>query len=221
VAIADGFVSQKVVGELSGISVEITDDQGVQYFYAHMSAWAEPIEVGDPVEVGQVVGYVGNTGNAISTPSHLHLEVQPGGIPVPPKPFVDRWLELAELKAEQLVARYSGKPLPASSDFRLTRLFDLTGGGDALEAGAQRLLALAGIQPSVSSLEMARGLLGQMAWEIDWSGQSDAELANLAQQYTTALGAQDLAGATPWAPLGAPPVATEGLDATVPVELGD
>jgi murein DD-endopeptidase MepM/ murein hydrolase activator NlpD len=202
VAIADGFVSQKLVGELSGTSVEITDDQGVQYFYAHLSAWAEPIQVGDRVEVGQVVGYVGNTGNAISTAPHLHLEVQPGGIPVPPKPYVDGWLEVAVAKAQALVARYTGEPLPAGSDFRVTRLFDLTGGQDGLEAGAQRLLALAGIQPSVTSLAMARRVLGQMSWEIDWAGQADAELAALAQQYTSLLGANDLSVASPWAPLG-------------------
>ncbi len=221
VAIADGFVSQKLVGDLSGISVEITDDQGVQYFYAHLSAWAEPIQVGDRVEVGRVLGYVGNTGNAISTPPHLHLEVQPGGIPVPPKPFVDRWLQAAVVTAQQLVARYTGAPLPETSDFRLTRLFDLAGGGDVLEAGAQRLLALAGIQPSVSSLAMARRLLGQMAWEIDWAGQADAELAALAEQYGQVIRAQDLSGASPWAPLGVPPVPTEGLDIPILVEQGD
>ncbi|MGH2656145.1 MAG: M23 family metallopeptidase [Actinomycetota bacterium] len=209
VSIADGFVSQKLVGDLSGTSIEITDDQGVQYFYAHLSAWAEPIQVGDRVDVGQVIGYVGNTGNAITTPPHLHLEVQPGGIPVPPKPFVDRWLEVAVAKAQALVARYTGERVPAGSDFRLTRLFDLTGGADGLEASAQRLLALAGIQPSVTSLAMARRLLGQMAWEIDWAGQADAELAALAQQYGGLLGAQDLSLASPWAPLGVAQLPTE------------
>jgi murein DD-endopeptidase MepM/ murein hydrolase activator NlpD len=202
VAPADGVVTQKVVGSLSGTSIEIQDANGVQYFYAHLSGWAEPINVGDPVELGQVLGYVGNTGNAISTPPHLHLEVQPGGIPVPPKPFVDRWLEIAELRAEQLIARTTGQPLPAGSNFRLTRLFDLAGGNQILEAGAQRLVALAGIQPSVSSLELAERVLGQMAYEIDWAGQTDAQLVRLARRYASLVGAQDLSGASPWAPLG-------------------
>ena len=209
VAIADGFVSQKLVGELSGTSIEITDDQGIQYFYAHLSGWAEPIELGDQVEMGQVIGYVGNTGNAISTPPHLHLEVQPGGIPVPPKPYVDRWLEVALARARALVASYTGEPVAQGSDFRLTRMFDLTGGEDGLEVGAQRLLALAGIQPSVTSLAMARRLLGQMSWEIDWAGQADAELAALAERYTSLLGANDLSVASPWAPLGLTPLPTE------------
>jgi murein DD-endopeptidase MepM/ murein hydrolase activator NlpD len=222
VATSDGFVSQKLEGELSGISIEITDDQGVQYFYAHLSAWAEPIEVGDRVEMGQVVGYVGNTGNAIYTPPHLHFEVQPGGIPVPPKPFVDRWLQIAEAEAQQLLSKYTGEPLPASSDFRLTRLFDLTGGSAVLDVQAERLLALAGIQPSVSSLEMARRLLGQMAWEIDWTAQADAELAALAREYGAAVGGEDLAGASPWAPLGSQPaVVPAHVAEQIGLEQGD
>jgi hypothetical protein len=115
-------------------------------------------------------------------------------------------------KAQALVARYTGEPIPAGSDFRLTRLFDLTGGADGLEASAQRLLALAGIQPSVTSLAMARRLLGQMAWEIDWAGQADAELAALAQQYSGLLGSQDLSLASPWAPLGVSSLSGGDLD---------
>jgi murein DD-endopeptidase MepM/ murein hydrolase activator NlpD len=206
VAAADGFVSQKLVGELSGTSVEITDDQGVQYFYAHLSAWAPGIEVGDQVRVGQVVGYVGNTGNAISTPPHLHLEIQPGGVPVPPKPFVDRWLKLSELRAEQLVTRVTGQPLETlteASTFRLTRLFDLAGGGETLATGTERLLALSGFQPSVSSLELARATLEDMAWEIYWGGQADAELVQLVEQFTALADGQDLASASPWSPFGA------------------
>ena len=219
VATADGVVTQKLVGETSGISVEIQDAQGIQYFYAHMSAWAEPIEVGDQVHVGQVLGYLGHTGNAINTPPHLHLEIQPGGIPVPPKPFVDRWVKLAELEAEALALRVMGKEPPEASDFRLTRLFDLAGGAETLEPGAEGVLALAGVQPTVSSLEMARQLLGQMSWEIDWAGQTDAQLEALAQQ-ATELAPQDLSAATPWAPFGTAPVAAGAATPSAP-EQGD
>ena len=203
VASADGFISQKLVGELSGISVEITDDAGVQYFYAHMSAWAEGIQVGQRVTTGQVLGYVGNTGNAISTPPHLHYEIQPGGIPAPPKPIVDQWVELAELEARQMVSKATGGPLPEASSFRVTRLFDLSGGGEAPDTGTERVLALAGLQPSVSALEMARQLMGEMALEIDWGGLADAQLAQLAQQQAAFTATQDLASATPWTPFGA------------------
>ena len=219
VAIADGFVSQKLVGDLSGISVEITDSGGVQYFYAHLSAWAPGIQAGDRVQAGQVLGYVGNTGNAIYTPPHLHLEVQPGGVPVPPKPYVDRWVEIAESRAEEVVAELAGKPVEeirsgaaAASSFRLVRSFDLAGGAVPTDLQVQRLLALTGIQPSVSSIEMARSMLGQMSWEIDWSGRADEQLAVLAQEYRRLSGGVDLSRATPLAPFGSVPIpAAEGL----------
>jgi hypothetical protein len=219
VAIADGFVSQKLVGDLSGISVEITDSGGVQYFYAHMSAWAPGIEAGDRVHAGEVLGYVGNTGNAIYTPPHLHLEIQPGGVPVPPKPYVDRWVELAEREAAEVVAELSGKSVEeiqsgvaATSSFRLVRSFDLAGGAVPSDLQVQRLLALTGIQPSVSSIEMARNMLGQMSWEIDWSGRADEQLAILAEQYRRLSGDMDLSRATPLAPFGAVQVpVAEGL----------
>ncbi|HEX2031171.1 MAG TPA: M23 family metallopeptidase [Actinomycetota bacterium] len=201
VAVSDGVVSQKLVGDLSGISVEITDQHGIQYFYAHLSKWAPGIRVGQRVERGDVIGFVGHTGNAIYTPDHVHFEVQPGGIPVPPKPFVDRWLEVAEQRALELVAAETGTVLARPSDFRLTRLFDL-GGGGAADAGTGELLALAGFQPSVSSLEIARRLLAQMAWEIDWTGRADADLARLVEEYGRILEDADLSGASPWSPLG-------------------
>jgi hypothetical protein len=202
-----------------GISVEITDSGGVQYFYAHLSAWAPGIQAGDRVQAGQVLGYVGNTGNAIYTPPHLHLEVQPGGVPVPPKPYVDRWVEIAERGAEEVVAELAGKPVEdirsgaaAASSFRLVRSFDLAGGAVPTDLQVQRLLALTGIQPSVSSIEMARNMLGQMSWEIDWSGRADEQLAVLAQEYKRLSGEVDLSRATPLAPFGSAPIpAAEGL----------
>ena len=42
-----------------------------------MSALAPEITVGAKVAAGQLVGYVGHTGN--TTVSHLHLEIHPGG----------------------------------------------------------------------------------------------------------------------------------------------
>jgi murein DD-endopeptidase MepM/ murein hydrolase activator NlpD len=221
VAIADGVVTQKLVGETSGISVEIQDANGIQYFYAHMSAWAEPINVGDAVHMGQVLGYLGHTGNAIYTPPHLHLEYQPGGVPAPPKPHVDQWVKLAEIEARALAARVMGDAVTETSDFRLTRSFDLAGGAEILDSGAERILALAGIQPTVSSLEMARTLLGQMSWEIDWAGQTDVQLAALAQEASALSSAVDLSGATPWAPFGTAPAAgTTSTGVAVP-EQGD
>ncbi len=55
----------------------VIDGQTVTSVYAHMQAGSMPLQVGDSVAVGQVVGRVGSTG--VSTGPHLHFEIRPGG----------------------------------------------------------------------------------------------------------------------------------------------
>lgn len=72
---------------LGGISLHLTGVGGASYYYAHLSE--RIVVTGERVDAGQVVGAVGNTGNAISTPPHLHFEYHPGGgDPVNPTPLV-------------------------------------------------------------------------------------------------------------------------------------
>ncbi len=74
---------------LGGIDIWLRGDSGTSYYHAHNSA--NVVTVNQRVTVGQVVGYVGDTGNARGGPSHLHFEVHPGGGPaVDPYPTVAR-----------------------------------------------------------------------------------------------------------------------------------
>jgi murein DD-endopeptidase MepM/ murein hydrolase activator NlpD len=61
-----------------------------KYWYAHM-VHPSPFQRGDLVHVGQIVGHIGRTGNAGSTPCHLHFEVHVGGRPIDPAPFLRVW----------------------------------------------------------------------------------------------------------------------------------
>lgn len=87
-AVTDGtLVTQYSVGglnsSLSGNAWKLAGDDGNYYFFAHMSAFASGLAVGASVTEGQVIGYVGDTGNPGVGNFHLHFEFQPaGGEPV-------------------------------------------------------------------------------------------------------------------------------------------
>lgn len=89
-AVADGTITRVYYDQessLSGNGVRLTrdDGSGTYFFYAHFSKFGKGIEIGTKVKAGQVVGYVGETGNA-SGP-HLHFEIHPnGGVAVNPTP---------------------------------------------------------------------------------------------------------------------------------------
>ena len=62
------------------------------FFYAHLSAFATDTRNGLQVKAGQVIGFLGSTGDAEHTPPHLHFEVHPGdGAAVDPYPFLRAW----------------------------------------------------------------------------------------------------------------------------------
>jgi LysM repeat protein len=86
----DGTLTKQYVdapGALSGNGWRLTRADGTYYFYGHFSRFADGLAVGSKVKAGQVIGYVGMTGNA-GVP-HLHFEVHPGGgAAVNPTPVV-------------------------------------------------------------------------------------------------------------------------------------
>jgi murein DD-endopeptidase MepM/ murein hydrolase activator NlpD/predicted chitinase len=79
-----------------GLSIWLVGDSGVAYWYAHNSA--NYVTAGQRVGRGQLIGRVGHTGNARTTPSHIHFQVNRcGGLSssepctVDPFTFISRW----------------------------------------------------------------------------------------------------------------------------------
>lgn len=58
-----------------GIFVSIVGDDGVRYYGSHLQKIASGIEVGSRVEVGTLLGYVGDTGDAKGTSPHVHFGI--------------------------------------------------------------------------------------------------------------------------------------------------
>ena len=85
VAVKSGSVLFKT-NALGGNAVWLTSNDGDSYYYAHLSSWEGSSR---SVSQGEVIGYVGQTGNA-GTP-HLHFEIHPnGGSAVNPYPTISQ-----------------------------------------------------------------------------------------------------------------------------------
>jgi murein DD-endopeptidase MepM/ murein hydrolase activator NlpD len=76
-----GVITKMGTNTLGGTKLWIVGESGTSYYYAHLSAYALNLVDGTVVEPGDVVGFVGNSGDAITTPPHLHFEIHPGGGP--------------------------------------------------------------------------------------------------------------------------------------------
>jgi len=84
----------------AGLFVALIGDDGVRYYGSHLSDVVDGIEAGVRVAAGDLLGYVGTSGNARGTPPHLHFgisrptaledwEIRRGEID--PVPFLDAW----------------------------------------------------------------------------------------------------------------------------------
>ena len=93
-AVDNGVMWRQIVnGEtnstLSGNAWYLRLNDGTYYFYGHLSGFAPGLKLGDKVIRGQVIGYVGDTGNPGPGNYHLHFEVHPkGGDAVDPFPLL-------------------------------------------------------------------------------------------------------------------------------------
>jgi murein DD-endopeptidase MepM/ murein hydrolase activator NlpD len=75
-ATTDGVVLKLHQSSLGGITLYQLDDDGrTRYYYAHMDGYADGIAEGVRVHRGQVIGYVGDTGNAAPGDCHLHFAI--------------------------------------------------------------------------------------------------------------------------------------------------
>ena len=94
VAFERGVLTRIGIDVLGGLKLWLVGQSGTRYYYAHLQAYAPGLADGQVVDVGQVLASVGNTGNAATTPHHLHFEIRPdGGAAVNPFPLLRQIVE--------------------------------------------------------------------------------------------------------------------------------
>ena len=101
-AVASGTVFSVGWNKIGGNRLWLRDGQGNLFYYAHLSAFSPLAVNGSKVNAGDVVGFVGNTGDAQGTPFHLHFEIHPVGLlglgydgAVNPTSYLLAWKHLA------------------------------------------------------------------------------------------------------------------------------
>lgn len=100
-ATADGIVEMAQWYSTYGNYVQIGHGGDIETRYAHMSSYT--VSVGEQVQIGDLIGYVGSTGR--STGPHLHYEVRVANDPVNPIPYM-----VAQLEADEREQAARGGP---------------------------------------------------------------------------------------------------------------
>jgi len=90
VAVTDGILSYIGDQPKGGHCLWLTTESGTSFYYAHLDRWAPGIYEGMEVSSGDLLGFVGNTGNAVRTPPHLHFGVNQNDEMINPYPVLTR-----------------------------------------------------------------------------------------------------------------------------------
>ena len=104
-AVATGTVFSVGWNEVGGWRLWLRDTAGNEFYYAHLSAYTGLAVNGRHVNAGEVLGFVGNTGDAQGTPFHLHFEIHPVSMlflgydgAVDPTRYLNAWQRLEDIR---------------------------------------------------------------------------------------------------------------------------
>jgi murein DD-endopeptidase MepM/ murein hydrolase activator NlpD len=178
----DGTVTSGT-GSLGGLYMKVFMDDGTYFYFAHMSGLVDGFADGMAVRTGDIVGYVGDSGNAKGTPPHLHIGVYPqGGPATDPKPILDQFLADAMARLPEVVEQVRAKrpvappaepsvlpakPTTPRSLLATSLLRPFTERPAAVDVPTEVLYQSTG-NPSAGGVSVARSGAEQLAASIDW-----------------------------------------------------
>lgn len=146
-AVADGTLFSVGWNDIGGYRLWLQDREGNEFYYAHLSAFSTLAVEGAQVRAGDVIGFVGSTGDAESTPYHLHFEIHPVSMKrmgydgvVNPTTYLLAWQKLKDVPIVGVagwaapIARASRAPKPGAILLQMTDISSASG----LEPGSLR-----------------------------------------------------------------------------------
>jgi murein DD-endopeptidase MepM/ murein hydrolase activator NlpD len=167
---------------LGGKVARLFRSDGSYWYYAHLSDFNdEEWPSGATVQAGDVIGYCGNTGNAVSTPSHVHFGFyDTSGSARNPHSTLIKWLNQAERRAGSSITRAQDERVREIESLTLARRF-----GDSfmpdlstLEDGSGALLGSTG-SPSTGAFGVAQSALMAALSNNLYAGGFDPYAADL------------------------------------------
>jgi murein DD-endopeptidase MepM/ murein hydrolase activator NlpD len=106
-AVADSTVFSVGWNRVGGWRLWLRDDHGNEFYYAHLSAYSPLAVDGASIDAGDVLGFVGDSGDAEGTSYHLHFEIHPVGLlglgydgAVDPTSYLGGWRRLRDVRIE-------------------------------------------------------------------------------------------------------------------------
>jgi murein DD-endopeptidase MepM/ murein hydrolase activator NlpD len=143
-AVADGTLFSIGWNQIGGNRVWLRDREGNYFYYAHLAAFSTLAVEGAKVRAGDVIGFVGNTGDAAGTPYHLHFEIHPVTLlglgydgAVNPTSYLRQWQRARDLQAASPAGfGWSRNPAPPAGAILLASS-DISS-ADGLDPGSLR-----------------------------------------------------------------------------------
>lgn len=91
-SVSSGKIEKLGWNRLGGERVGVRGEDGNYYYYAHLKEIEPSLKIGEFITKGTLIGTMGHTGDALTTPDHLHFGIQiPDGSWINPYPFLAVW----------------------------------------------------------------------------------------------------------------------------------
>ena len=162
-------------GGLGGITARVHKADGSYWYLTHLSDLnTEQFSPGDSIQAGQVLGYCGNSGNAATTPPHVHFGwYQASGAAKNPMRSLVGWLKAAERRVFGVVSKTTAKKAKQQPLFTAARRFgdDFVPVVSEFRVAGESLWA-SGSDPGIGATALAEAALrtALSARETDYEG---------------------------------------------------
>jgi murein DD-endopeptidase MepM/ murein hydrolase activator NlpD len=178
-------------GGLGGLAVYVVQADGTYWYMAHLAGVRDGLAEGMAVKTGDVVGFVGDSGNARGGPAHVHFEIHPGGGgAIDPKAVLDQFIADATNLAPKVVEAYASA---ARAGTATAVVAPPTPAPRAVAAALPRRAALlwtTAVSPTGGAVHLAEAEAARVASSIDWARRDASDGADqferrLARQFAS------------------------------------